>query len=168
MAENSIAEIAQNTLRDNFVFYSIIALLLSQVGSWVTKIIQIMRRKDRKEEIINKIAMDIVKLKEKYWEKDHHYSDMEYPAMTYFMYMREALKKNVRYTQGYLEHIEEKENKLTKKIAEMEEKILNIEKEKDDLYYIKEGYKIPDSVKKKVAEATLSFQIIYFCSLKYF
>ncbi len=42
MTENSIAEIAQDALRNKFVFYSIIVLLLSQIGSWITKIIQIV------------------------------------------------------------------------------------------------------------------------------
>lgn len=155
MADNSIVELAQNTLRDNFVFYSIIALLLSQVGAWVTKIIQIMRRKDRKEEIINKIAMDIVKIKKDYWDKDHAYSEDEYPALTYYYFTRGALKKNLQQpSKSYVDWIAEREIKISKKIKEMERKISELEKEEENIYYTKEGYKIPNSVTKKVAEAT--------------
>ena len=156
MAENVVTELATTTFKNNFIFYSVIVLLISHIGGLITKIVQIYRRLDRKEEIINKIAMDMVKIKKDEWSRERHF-DVEFPVLTFFFNIREALKKRIRFNKGYQEWLAQKETEFSKKIEQFERKISDIEKEEESLYYVKESAKIPDSLKKNVKEIIQNF-----------
>jgi hypothetical protein len=150
MAANVITEAVQNTLRDNFIFYSIIVLLLSQIGSWVTKVVQVIRRIDRKEEVINKIALDLVKLKKD--DNPSSFYGIGFPALTLFYNYKLCLTKKRRLPEDYVNWLAHREDELSERIEEFERKIKKLEEEQVNLYEIKESRKIPDSLKKKTGE----------------
>lgn len=149
-AEDIVKEVAQNGIKNNIIFYTVVALLLSNIGVWITKAIQILRRIDRKEEVINKIALDIVKLKKDDWASKHQFT--EFPALTLFFSIRDSLKEKVRFNKDYQDWLEKREEKLSEKIEELERAFKKMQKEEEELYYVKESEKIPDSLKKKVSE----------------
>jgi len=154
-AEDIVTEVAQNSTRNTIMFYTVIVLLISTIGAWITKAIQLLRRIDRKEEVLNKIALDIVKLKKDTWNSNRYIK--EFPALTLFFNIRDSLKKKIRYGKDYEEWLEEREVIISDKIEELERKIKQIEQEEENLYSVKESRKIPDSLKKKVEEVIQRF-----------
>jgi hypothetical protein len=150
MAANIITEAVQNTLRDNFIFYSIIVLLLSQIGAWVTKVVQVIRKIDRKEEVINKMALDLVKLKKD--DNSYRYTGIEFPALTLFYNYKYGLTKKRRLPEDYVNWLAHREDELSEKIKEVEREIKKLEEEEDNLYAVRESRKIPDSLKEKTKE----------------